>query len=74
MKFNVTSRGQYCYGCKFLTSDTCGAGGVVYGCQLAPGLVIGEDAHWSAIEDKPVRCEHFEAKNPAKRRVLREPI
>jgi len=43
---------EHCQGCKYLTGRTDGAGGVSYGCSLYPGLVKGEDAHWSRDEDK----------------------
>ena len=41
----------------------CGAGGITYGCWLlAPGMIIGEDAHWTDETDKPVRCNKFDTR------------
>ena len=44
---------EYCYGCSKLTRVKDGAGGTTYGCKDCPGLVLGEDAHWSNDADKP---------------------
>lgn len=42
-----------CFGCKNLISEPDGAGGGIYRCKLAPGIIKGEWGHWTDEDDIP---------------------